>query len=75
MNIVPIEQWNETDASQLQNHQVLSFSDMRTINKLATTARDFALALQGIAGDLYDYEKQVVAVKRNQADDAWLVLC
>jgi hypothetical protein len=73
MNIVPIEQWG--DADQLQGHQVLAFSDMQTINKPATTARDFALALQEVAGNLYDYEKKVLATKRNQSNDAWLALC
>lgn len=75
MHSVPLEQWNSVEIEQLTDHQVFAYPDMETINRPIAEPKDLALALQQVGGSLYDYQKQVIATKRNQENDAWLVLC
>ena len=75
MRIVELTQWSSDDSEFLTNCQVVSFPDTETINRPVSADSDFPLALQDVAGRLYDYSKKVIATKRNQDNDAWLALC
>jgi hypothetical protein len=75
MHIVPIAQWGSIEVGQVADYQVFELPDMETINRPIATPKDLALTLQEVGGNLYDYQKQVIATKRNQNNDAWLALC
>lgn len=75
MHNVAITQWGTLDVGQADDYQVFAFSDLETINRPIAEPKDLALALQEVAGGLYDYQKEVISTKRNQSNDAWLALC
>jgi len=75
MHNIAIDEWGSTDIEQAEDYQLVAFPDMETINRAIEEPRDLSLALQDVAGSLYDYKKQVIAIQRNQNNDAWLVLC
>jgi|TARA_R110001583_G_scaffold195385_1_gene372471 hypothetical protein len=75
MHIVAITQWGKISVGQTSDYQVFAFPDLDTINRPIAETKDLALALQEVAGSLYDYQKEVISTKRNQSNDAWLALC
>ena len=75
MHNVPITQWGTIDVGQADNYQTFAFPDLETINRPIAEPKDLGLALQQVGSDLYDYQKEVIATKRNQHNDGWLALC
>lgn len=72
---VPITQWGAIEDGQSDGYHVFEFLDSQTINRAISEPKDFGLGLKEVGGRLYDHQKEVVAVKRNQNNDAWLALC
>lgn len=75
MHNVSITQWGTIDVGQPDDYELFAFPDSQTINRSIAEPKDLGLALQTVGKDLYDYQKAVIATKRNQSNDAWLALC
>lgn len=75
MHKVSIEQWGVQDDLSEDRHNVWAFPDSETVNNEATTPSDRNLALKVVAGSLYDFGYEVIALKRDTLDESWLALC
>ena len=75
MHKVPTEQWGVIEVGETADHQVFAFPDTETINRPIAEPKDLSLTLQEVGESLYDYQKQVIATKRNKDNNAWMALC
>lgn len=75
MHKVSTDEWGAIEVGETADYQVFAFPDTETINRPIVEPKDLSLTLQEVGESLYDYQKQVIATKRNKDNDRWLALC